>query len=137
MPPTRTTVLESAATVRGISLSRWADSKPNTKAFLQGYEFFYLILSILPNSISIYVIASFTSCHRISSHLMICLIIPCLTILESEWKALSRCRRVWAAMALAAILKGQTSLTDISSVFECEVGELEDLKRSAKVMVAV
>ena len=44
---------------------------------------------------------------------------------------------MWAAMALAAILKGQTSLTDISSVFECEVGELEDLKRSAKVMVAV
>ena len=41
---------------------------------------------------------------------------------------------MWAAMALAAILKGQTALTDISSVFECEVGELEDLKRSAKVM---
>lgn len=40
-------------------------------------------------------------------------------------------------MALAAILKGQSTLTDISSAFECEVGELEDLKRSAKVSVRV
>lgn len=71
------------------------------------------------------------------SHQTFYLIIPSLTFLESEWKALSRCRRVWAAIALAAILKGQTPLTDISSVFECEVGELEDLKRSAKVMDTV
>jgi hypothetical protein len=40
-------------------------------------------------------------------------------------------------MALGAILKGQSALAEISSTFECEVGELEDLKRSAKVSVIV
>ena len=44
---------------------------------------------------------------------------------------------MWAAMALGAILKGQSTLAEISSTFECEVGELEDLKRSAKVSVRV
>lgn len=61
----------------------------------------------------------------------------CFDIIESEWKALSRCRRVWAAMALGAILKGQSALAEISSTFECEVGELEDLKRSTKVSAIV
>jgi hypothetical protein len=61
----------------------------------------------------------------------------CLNVIESEWKALSRCRRVWAAMALGVILKGQSALTEISGTFECEVGELEDLKRSAKVRMRV
>ena len=49
-----------------------------------------------------------------------------------EWKALSRCRRLWAAMALSSILRGQ-SAGDVSRLFECDVKELEDLQRSAKV----
>ena len=54
-------------------------------------------------------------------------------ILESEWKAVSRCRRVWAAMALSAVLTGHSSLTDIGLSFDCSAGDLEDLRRNAKV----
>jgi hypothetical protein len=56
-----------------------------------------------------------------------------ITIAESEWKALSRCRRVWAAMALCMVLRGQTPLAEIGVIFDCAVGELEDLQRGAKL----
>ena len=51
---------------------------------------------------------------------------------ELEWKALSRCRRLWAAMALSSLLRGQ-SAGDVSRLFECDVKDLDDLQRSAKV----
>lgn len=51
---------------------------------------------------------------------------------ESEWKALSRCRRLWAAMALDTLLKGQSSSMEISKIYGCEIAELEDLQRGAK-----
>ena len=40
-------------------------------------------------------------------------------------------------MALCMVLRGQTPMAEIGVIFECEVGELEDLQRGAKVRVSV
>ena len=51
---------------------------------------------------------------------------------EDNWKALLRTRRLWAAMALNAILLGQPA-THVSQQYGCTLAELEELRRSAKL----
>ena len=53
-------------------------------------------------------------------------------VVESEWKAIARCRRLWSAMALSCILRG-LSFKETASAYGCEVAELENLQRSAKL----
>ena len=51
---------------------------------------------------------------------------------EENWKALLRTRRLWAAMALNQLLLGQPAI-QVSQQYGCTIGELEDLRRSAKL----